>query len=46
MDVKFYNLKEVFDESVLNLRVEIAEIKKDMYNKDAKIKSLMQEVLS
>jgi hypothetical protein len=29
MDVKFYNLKEVFDESVLNLRAEIAEIKKD-----------------
>ena len=43
MDVKFYNLKEVFDESVLNLRAEIAEIKKDMCNKDAKIKSLKQE---
>ena len=43
MDVKFYNMKEDFDESVLNLRSEIAELKKDMCNKDAKIESLKRE---
>ena len=43
MDVKFYNTKEDLDESVSNLRSEIAELKKDMCNKDAKIGSLKQE---
>ena len=43
MDVKFYNMIEDFDESVLNLRSEIAELKKDMCNKDAKIESLKRE---
>ena len=43
MDVKFYNMKEDFDELVLNLRSGIAELKKDMCNKDAKIESLKRE---